>query len=170
MPEDADSEYYWKVKGQLQSSLNWNLMTIVYGLIFEVLCYSYYTKWAVFGLVFGIGIIPSLLNITFICMPGETKRSIVAKDNAVFVFYIVEAIFFCVTLGSLSYFLASTITYEWKEDYLWSNAWLGMGVFLSLMTLWAALHAISFIMLLYRYRSYVIVMQEMGIKPEAGFF
>ena len=53
------------------------------------------------------------------------------------------------------YFMASTIKYPWTDNYLWSNMWLMSSTLLALAGIFAALHAYSWTMLVFKYRRHL---------------
>ena len=77
------------------------------------------------------------------------------SNKAAFAFYTVQTLFFCFDVGVTTYFLASSVQYDWKDNYLWSNMWLFASLLLWLTGLFAALHQYSFTMLVFKYRRHL---------------
>ena len=125
---------------ELNEATNWNMHCIFYAIVLEALTLIVYTEWSVFGIVLAAGFLPLILNLVWLLLPFRLKRKAVISNKGAFAFYTIQTIFFCFDIGVMTYFLASTISYEWKDNYLWSNMWLMSSTLLFLTGFLAALH------------------------------
>ena len=131
---------------ELNESQNWNMECIYYAAALETLTTVVYTEWSVVGIVIATGFLPLILNITWLLLSFRLKRKSVISNCAAMTFYTIMTLLFCFDVGVATYFLASSISYDWKENYLWSNMWLMSSALLLFTALLAAMHSYSFTM------------------------
>ena len=93
---------------ELNEATNWDMQTIFYAAAFETLTLVVYTNWSVFGIVFATGLLPLILNLTWLLLPFRFKRKVVISNKATFAFYTIQTLFFCFDIGVTTYFLASS--------------------------------------------------------------
>lgn len=91
------------------------------------------------------GIIPLIFNGVWLILPYEKKEAWILKSGLIFAIYTYLILIFCFAIGSFTFLLAETITYDYEFDrYVVSNGVFWTSVFLGLVTTAMALHSASF--------------------------
>ena len=89
-------------------------------------------------------------------VPFHMKQKSVTNKTLVVVFYLIEALLFCFMLGCISFFLATTINYEYVDNgYFWTDMWLISNIFLIVLAIFNSLQIFTFVLHIYRYRYFM---------------
>ena len=140
----------------LRDAHSWNFLCLVHAFCFEVLLIVQVTVWQVVITTVMLGFLPILVNVVWLFLLTPThKQNMVSNSCLLHSFYGVQTVLFVFFVGMTTFWLASTLTTQWDEDrYLQSVVWLFTGIVLMLNSLFAALQAVSFTMLVFKFKKH----------------
>ena len=141
---------------KLRDVYSFNIVVLIYCLFYD-LCFLFMYPGTQTGLTAGfLSLLPVAINTLWMVVPFHMKQKSVTNKTLVVVFYMIEALLFCFMLACISFFLATTINYEYVDNgYFWTDMWLISNIFLIVLAIFNSLQIFTFVLHIYRYRYFM---------------